>query len=130
MMKFIRWLGGIFASIISAVAIYYMTEGRKEIPEHPERGLINFVYPVDYYGCNLPISIKIGDKSFYPKSNLHQEKDIELGEQKYTIQGQISCPTIGVCQVYGEGSINVISGNNYYLYWKNTSYGQCTAWFK
>jgi hypothetical protein len=93
----------------------------------PQRTGIDVAYTGDNFGCTLPIAINIGDQEFYPKGNLFQAVGIETGQQRYRVSGQIYCPPIGNCQLYGEGSINIIPGNTYYLAWQNVGVGQCAA---
>jgi hypothetical protein len=91
---------------------------------------INVAYRGDPYSCSFPITIDIGNQSFSPNSNPFQVNNIEIGEQKYQISGNISCPTgpvAGQCQVSGKGLINVVPGKIYYLVWQNTTYAQCSA---
>jgi hypothetical protein len=96
-------------------------------PEPPRTAAINVAYRGDNFGCTLPVSINIGGQEFYPKGNLFQATGIKTGQQRYQIGGQIYCSTIGNCQLYGEGLVNVIPGNIYYLSWQNVSVGQCAA---
>jgi len=73
-----------------------------EPPEDPPispRVPINIAYTGDYYACSLPISIAIGDQQFSPQGSLFQATGIQTGQQKYQINGQILCPTLGNCQV-------------------------------
>ncbi|TRU84545.1 MAG: hypothetical protein EWV76_16140 [Microcystis novacekii Mn_MB_F_20050700_S1] len=93
----------------------------------PQKTLINIAYAGDNFGCVLPIAINISGQYFYPQGNFSTINNIDLGQQRYQITGQIRCQTIGNCQVYGEGVINVIPNNTYYVIWQNTSIGQCTA---
>lgn len=93
----------------------------------PQKTLINIAYLGDNFGCVLPIAINISGQYFYPQGNFSTINNIDLGQQRYQITGQIRCQTIGNCQVYGEGVINVIPNNTYYVIWQNTSIGQCTA---
>ena len=72
-------------------------------------------------------AVNISGEYFYPQGNFSTINNIDLGQQRYQITGQIRCQTIGNCQVYGEGVINVIPNNTYYVIWRNTSIGQCTA---
>jgi hypothetical protein len=58
---------------------------------------------------------------------LSQANGIKIGQQRYQISGKIYCPYIGNCQLYGEGLINVIPGNTYYLGWQNVAPAQCVA---
>ena len=95
--------------------------------EEVTRVAINIAYTGDYFACSLPVSIAIGDQQFNPHGNLFQASGIQTGQQKYQINGQIVCPSIGNCQVYGEGFINVIPNNTYYIGWQNTAFGQCVA---
>ena len=93
----------------------------------PQKTLINIAYRGDNFGCVLPIAINISGQSFYPQGNFSSIDNIDLGQQRYQITGQIHCQTIGNCQVYGEGVINVIPNNTYYVIWQKTSINQCTA---
>lgn len=101
-----------------------------ESPDPPRRASINVAYSGDHFSCSLPISVKIGDKSFRPQGNFFQVNDVELDEQNYTISGQITCPTIGTCQVHGEGIVNVTAETTYYVAWQNTGIGECTAFLE
>lgn len=93
----------------------------------PQKTSINIAYAGDNFGCVLPIAVNISGEYFYPQGNFSTINNIDLGQQRYQITGQIRCQTIGNCQVYGEGVINVIPNNTYYVIWQNTSIGQCTA---
>ena len=93
----------------------------------PQKTSINIAYAGDNFGCVLPIAVNISGEYFYPQGNFSTINNIDLGQQRYQITGQIRCQTIGNCQVYGEGVINVIPNNTYYVIWRNTSIGQCTA---
>ena len=44
--------------------------------------------------------------------------------------GQIDCPTVGSCQVFGEGTIDVVPNGVYYMVWQNTALGQCSAIYR
>lgn len=87
---------------------------------------IGIVYPGDQWGCNLPMTITIGDKSFTPQGNSVTVSDIPIGQQKYIIQGNINCPYIGNCTAFGEGYINVQPNSTFYVRWQNTGYANCT----
>ena len=149
-----KWIiGWVATAIIAPVAVYHLTEGNNNSgpiinpspspsptlppivtptsepspPPPPETTSITVAYGGDFFGCNLPISISIGDQEFYPQGSAYQINGIEVGQQNYRVSGQIHCPTLGSCQVYGQGVINVIPRNTYYLGWQNTAFGQCTA---
>ena len=98
------------------------------IPLTSERASITIAYTGDYFGCRLPIEISIGDQSLYPAGSgyVFAYNDVEVGQQPYQIEGQIQCPSIGNCQAFGNGSINVIPGNEYYIRWQNVAVGQCS----
>lgn len=102
-------------------------QSSKESKSPTQRASISIAYPGDYYGCNLPVSISIGDQTFYPQGRIFQASNIELGQQKYQINGQINCLYIGSCLVQGEGTINIIPNRTYHLFWQNVAIGQCTA---
>lgn len=87
---------------------------------------INVIYQGDQFGCTLPISITIGDKTFQPTSNAYTAYDIPLGTQQYRIQGNINCTSIGGCAAYGEGLINVRENSTFAIRWQNTAYAQCS----
>lgn len=98
-------------------------------PSAPTRTSIRIAYRGDYDQCSLPILIDIGDQSLYPsgKGYVFQYNNVEVGQQPYQVEGQIQCPTLGNCQASGSGSINVIPGNEYYIYWSNVAFGQCNV---
>lgn len=93
----------------------------------PQQASINLAYTGDYFGCNLPLAVTIDEQDFYPQGNVFQANGVSVGQQSYQISGQINCPAIGICQVSGQGTIQVIPGNTYYITWGNTAPGQCTA---
>lgn len=92
-----------------------------------QRTSISVAYRGDAYGCSLPLSIQVGDQEFYPQGYFFEVNGIMTGQQEYQIDGQIQCPTIGTCQVYGQGFVEVVSSRVYYLVWQNTALGQCQA---
>jgi hypothetical protein len=96
-------------------------------PEPVQQGSINLAYTGDYFACNLPINVSVGGKQSYPSGNVFQVDGVPVGQQPYTIEGQIHCPSIGSCQVYGEGLVKVIPGNTYFVGWQNVGPGQCSA---
>lgn len=87
---------------------------------------VSIIYTGDQFGCTLPISITIGDKTFQPTSNAYTAYDIPLGTQQYRIQGNITCTSIGGCAAYGEGLINVRENATFAIRWQNTAYAQCS----
>ncbi len=87
---------------------------------------IQIIYPGDNYGCSLPITITIGDKTFNPTGNSFQVSGIPYGPQQYTIQGQVNCLLIGNCQASGQGTIDIRENSIFYVRWQNTAYAQCT----
>lgn len=98
------------------------------IPESikpPQRATIQLVYTGDPYGCNLPITIAVADRSIQPTSNLAVLHDVPVGLQNYQINGQIVCPGIGMCTANGSGRIDIIAGKTYYVAWQNTSPQYC-----
>jgi hypothetical protein len=96
-------------------------------PSPIQRTSISVAYRGDGFGCSLPLSIQIGDQKFYPQGYFFEVNGIMTGQQGYQIDGQIQCPTIGTCQVYGQGFVEVVSSRTYYLVWQNTALGQCQA---
>lgn len=89
---------------------------------------IKVVYTGDNYSCNLPITITIGNKTFKPTSNTFDVSGVPLGEQGYRINGQINCQTIGGCQAFGQGTVNVTENAIFYIGWQNVAYSQCKIW--
>lgn len=96
-------------------------------PARTQRATIQVGYTGDVYGCSLPLTIAVGDRSFQPQGNLAPLNGVPLGLQDYTVSGTILCPGIGQCEVDSEGTIHVAAGHTYYLAWQNTSFGQCEA---
>lgn len=91
---------------------------------------VQIVYLGDDYGCNLPITITIGNKTFTPTGDTFQVSGIAYGEQGYQIQGQINCQTIGGCNAYGQGTINVTEDATFYIRWQNVAFSQCKVWLQ
>ncbi len=100
-----------------------------DTPAILDRASISIAYTGDYYGCRLPVEISIGDRSLYPSGSGYSfvYNDVAVGQQPYQIEGQIQCPSVGNCQAFGNGSINVIPGNEYYIRWQNVAVGQCSV---
>lgn len=88
---------------------------------------VQLVYTGDQYGCSLPITVTIGGRTFQPQGNAMSLPNVPLGEQNYTIQGNIMCPGVGNCTAYGEGSIDVYPNATFYVGW-NANYTQCNVW--
>ena len=86
---------------------------------------VTIVYPGDQYGCNLPITITIGNKTFMPTGQMFIATDIPLGQQYYRINGNINCQMIGGCVASGEGSIYVKENSTFYIVWQNVAFAQC-----
>jgi hypothetical protein len=96
----------------------------------PQRTSILISYAGDAYGCALPIRIVLGDRRYTPQGRAFQADGVRIGRQNYRIDGTISCPYIGRCQVQGTGTINVTQGGAYHFQWQNVGYGQCNAWLR
>lgn len=92
--------------------------------QESKRVSITLNYTGDLIGCVLDLSVKIGSKSFNPIGNSVSLSDLKPGQQNYSISGLISCGYAGSCQATGSGSINVISGGQYYIVW-NANYYNC-----
>lgn len=86
---------------------------------------ITIRYTGDYMSCVLDFELRIGDKSFRPTGNLFIARDIPLGNQEFSIVGQIGCPSAGTCQAVGSGTIDVRDGATYDVAWRNTAYAHC-----
>ncbi len=95
-----------------------------------EKTTIYIVYTGDNFGCRLLITITIAGKSFSPTGSVFPVTGIPLGKQKYTIQGMIQCPTIGQCEAYGEGIINVTNKARFSVTWQNMAYSKCNIWLQ
>ena len=96
-------------------------------PEQQQTTSINVAYSGDVYGCTLPITIDIGGVAFVPTGNYYTVSGVGVGTRNYQISGQIHCPGVGSCQVYGQGAIAVQPQQTYQLLWQNTGYAECVA---
>jgi len=96
-------------------------------PVEPRLTSISVAYRGDYFGCSLPVSISVAGQAFYPDAAIYQISNVEVGQQQYQVGGQINCPTVGSCQVSGQGTIDVVPNGVYYMVWQNTGVGQCSA---
>jgi len=103
-----------------------------EVPKPTEANTVevSISYLGDLWGCVLPIKISIGGRSFTPISNFYSVKNIPVGDQEYTITGQVNCSTLGACTVYGKGTISVEEGKVFYVVWRNTTVGKCDMWLQ
>lgn len=93
----------------------------------PRRASILLAYGGDQYGCMLPLTFSIGDRSIQPQGRFARFDDLPPGRQTYRITGSINCPTIGSCSVDSEGVLEVVDGRTYDLVWQNTSFALCDA---
>lgn len=99
-----------------------------EQPVAPSRAAIQISYAGDPYGCQLPLTIAVGDRSFAPQGHLARLEDVPLGTQPYQIYGVISCPSLGgACAVDSEGAIEVAAGRTYHLVWQYMPDQSCAA---
>lgn len=96
----------------------------------PPSATITLAYSGDLYGCNLPISVTIGNQTVTPQGNVFQVSGVSPGNQMYSISGQIHCPSIGSCQASGQGTVNVHQGRQFNIVWQNTSFGLCTVFLQ
>jgi hypothetical protein len=88
-------------------------------------GDIRLQYTGDYLSCSLGLTVTIGDKTVHPAGNSFLVRDVALGEQEYSIEGRIGCPTAGMCNARGSGSIDVHDGSVFNVAWLNTAYATC-----
>lgn len=103
-------------------------DGREEEERvGPRRASILLAYAGDPYGCMLPLTFWIGDRSIQPQGRFARFDDLPPGRQPYRITGSINCPTIGSCSVDSEGVLEVAEGRTYDFVWQNTSFGHCDA---
>jgi hypothetical protein len=102
-------------------------EAEEEEADGPRRASILLAYGGDQYGCMLPLTFSIGDRSIQPQGRFARFDDLPPGRQTYRITGSINCPTIGACSVDSEGVLEVADGRTYDLVWQNTSFGLCDA---
>ncbi len=87
---------------------------------------VNIVYNGDEWGCNLPITISIGNRTFNPQGTAVTIQNIPAGRQKFVINGNINCPNNGSCSAYGEGYINVYPNSTFYVVWQVVGTGACS----
>lgn len=91
-------------------------------------GSVRIAYAGDQYGCSLPVTITIGDKTFTPTGQAFIATDVPLGQQRYQIKGNINCPVIGSCSAFGEGTIYVRDNSTFNVVWQNVAFAQCRIW--
>lgn len=99
----------------------------EEKVDRPRRASILLAYGGDQYGCMLPLTFSIGDRSIQPQGRFVRFDDLPPGRQTYRINGSINCPVIGSCSVNSEGVLEVADGRTYDLVWQNTTFGICDA---
>ena len=88
---------------------------------------ITIGYAGDWYACSLLLNMKIAEQRFRPTSNQVEVHGVPIGEQNYRVDGEIGCPTAGMCQVTGSGSIDVQDGATFNVVWSNTGYAKCSV---
>lgn len=93
-----------------------------------ETGLadVQVSYSGDQLGCTLNLSVSIDGEGVVPRTDPFTVPDVSFGLVDYLVTGTIVCPTVGSCQAYGEGSLNVRQDYQVFqLSWLNTGVGQC-----
>jgi hypothetical protein len=96
------------------------------VPQIP-RGNVQIAYAGDVYACLLQLNIKIGDRSILPTTNPAPLAGVPLGDQKYSVNGKITCGLgfLGTCNATGSGSLQIYDGAVINIVWQNTAVGQC-----
>ncbi|HRP52659.1 MAG TPA: hypothetical protein PLI97_04040 [Fluviicola sp.] len=89
---------------------------------------IQLVYKSNQVGCNLPVSITIGSRTFFPTDFEFMVDDVPVGKQYYRIEGRVECVGIGGCAVSGSGAIDVKENHIYYLKWEMDENNHAKAW--
>jgi hypothetical protein len=97
-------------------------------PEPPSRGTVSLAYAGDPYGgCNLQVTVRIGDQQVLPQGSFFTMQNVLLGSQPYEVRGNIHCAGVGSCQVSGNGFVEVTAGRTFHFQWQMTAIGVCSA---
>ncbi|CUU59916.1 hypothetical protein Ga0074812_13340 [Parafrankia irregularis] len=96
-------------------------------PSTRQRASIRLVYEGDVFGCGLQLAVRVGGQTVFPSGRSYVVENVRTGEQEYSVQGTISCPTAGFCQASGTGTIDVVDGESYRVGWLNVAVGTCTV---
>ncbi|WP_076825181.1 hypothetical protein [Frankia sp. CcI49] len=96
-------------------------------PSTRQRASIRLVYEGDVFGCGLRLAVHVGGQTVFPSGPSYVMENVRTGEQEYSVQGTISCPTAGFCQASGTGTIDVVDGESYRVGWLNVAVGTCTV---
>jgi hypothetical protein len=95
---------------------------RPRDPPASRTGRIYLRYQGDIYSCNLGVSFQIGDRSVTPMAAAGQNfpvNDIALGDTRYSVSGQIFCPSFGGrCAATGGGRMNLENEAVYSVVWQ------------
>lgn len=94
-------------------------------PVTAERASIEIVYTGDEFGCNLPITVQIGDQTAQPTGNRYTMTNVMTGLQNYAISGTIACFTLGECRATGSGLIDVVANGSYLVVWQQLDVFTC-----
>ncbi len=107
---------------------------KAQIPENNEEGepvrseasnnrtaSITLNYMGDLYDCSLELYLNIGGKIINPTSNQFNVSAVPAGSQNFSVSGTIDCGINGSCEASGNGSINIVESDNYYIVWNTAT---------
>jgi hypothetical protein len=100
----------------------YVERDRPRDPPPSRTGRIYLRYQGDIYACQLGVMFQIGDRSVTPLAAAGQNfpvNDIALGDTRYSVSGQIFCPSFGgQCAAAGGGRLNLENEAVYSVVWQ------------
>ena len=91
-------------------------------------GTINLAYIPDQAGCGLNIAIQFerNNRTITPTGNYVTLNGMTLGQENYSIYGNITCPMFGFsCVASGADTLYLEDGGTYNVMWQDAGAGMC-----
>jgi trypsin-like peptidase/PEGA domain-containing protein len=99
---------------------------QQQLAPAPAGATVRVRYTGDRLGCTLVLYFGIAGVKWRQPAYLWTVPGVPAGQQPYEVTGQIGCSN-GGCQAYGRGSINVVNGAFYDIFWEYKGYDACAV---